>query len=217
MPDGHQRDFHPSPRPEDMRTQAAAYVDAEHRRVHDDLFREHRRQEQRILAFHKGQLQGFERNREQAELRYLQKIKSLDEQQARAAAMLERQHRSIRGRFAGLTKAGRATQQERREAIAEDFDRQRMREHRNLEELKERQFEAEQADRISRAREIKFFRLDHLEDRQKQTRDHQASRELKIDARMQEMKRTAEQALRHELHQLNRQQQEQTRGRPPGG
>jgi hypothetical protein len=198
------------------RPAAAAYVDGEFRRTHADLIHEHRRQEQRLLAFHKSQLQGWSRNRDDSELRHLQKIKSLDEQQARAAAMLERQQRGIRGRMAGLTKAGRATQQERREAIAEDFDRQRMREHGNLEKLKERQFEAEQADRISRAREIKFFRLDHLEDRQKQTRDHQASRELQIDARMQEMKRTAEQALRQELQQLNRQQQEQTRGRTPG-
>ena len=115
-----------------------------------------------------------------------------------------------------LTKAGRAQHQEQREALGERFERERFREHGNLEKLKERQFEAEQADRISRAREIKLFRLDHLEDRQKHTRDHQAGRELQIDARMQEMKRTAEQALRHELQQLNRQQQEQTRGRTPG-
>ena len=37
--------------PDDMRTQAAAYVDAEFRRTQDDLFREHRRQEQRQLAW----------------------------------------------------------------------------------------------------------------------------------------------------------------------
>jgi hypothetical protein len=198
------------------RTVAAAYVDGEFRRTHANLIHEHRRQEQRLLAFHKSQLQGWSRNHDDAELRHLQKIKSLDEQQARAAAMLERQQRGIRGRLAGLTKAGRAQQQEQREALGERFERERFREHGNLEKLKERQFEAEQADRISRAREIKLFRLDHLEDRQKQTRDHQAGRELQIDARMQEMKRTAEQALRHELQQLNRQQQEQTRGRTPG-
>jgi hypothetical protein len=98
------------------RPAAAAYVDGEFRRTHADLIHEHRRQEQRLLAFHKSQLQGWSRNRDDSELRHLQKIKSLDEQQARAAAMLERQQRGIRGRMAGLTKAGRATQQERREA-----------------------------------------------------------------------------------------------------
>jgi hypothetical protein len=42
-----------------MRTQAAAYVDAEFRRTQDDLFTEHRRQEQRQLAWHKDALQSF--------------------------------------------------------------------------------------------------------------------------------------------------------------
>ena len=35
---------------DDIRTQAIAYIDGEHRRVHDDLIHEHRRQEQRLLA-----------------------------------------------------------------------------------------------------------------------------------------------------------------------
>jgi len=56
--------------PDDMRTQAAAYVDAEFSRAQDDLFREHRRQEQRQLAWHNSARQSFARNRELSEQRY---------------------------------------------------------------------------------------------------------------------------------------------------
>ena len=54
--------------PDDIRTQAATYIDGEHRRVHDDLIHEHRRQEQRMLSWEKsgwratpatGKFQGF--------------------------------------------------------------------------------------------------------------------------------------------------------------
>ena len=202
--------------PDDLRSQAAAYVDREFRRAHADLFREQRRQERRELAYHKGQLQSFARNREDAEARHAARIRSLDEQEKRAAALLERQQRSLKGRLQALTKAGRATQRERREAIAEDFERSRMREHRSLEGLKERQFQAEMADRIARARQMKFFRLDNHELRQHHLKQHQATREQKIESRVQAVRHTAEQSLKQELQRLQGNQQEQTSTRAAG-
>ena len=49
--------------PDDMRTQAAAYADSEFRRTKDDLFSEHRRQEQRqrtiFICYRRGEDAGL--------------------------------------------------------------------------------------------------------------------------------------------------------------
>jgi len=86
-----------------MRTQAAC-VDAEFRRRQDDLFREHRGQEQRQLGWHKIILEGFARNRELAERRYVQQMRSIEERRDRIAGRLQCQHRSLGGRLEALTK-----------------------------------------------------------------------------------------------------------------
>src|SRR5713101_1683637 len=96
--------------PDDMRTQAAAYVDSEFRRTHDDLFTEHRRQEQRQLAWHKSRLESFARNREAGEQRYVQRLRSIDEKRDRIAERLQRQHNSMGGRLEAMTKKGRDRQ-----------------------------------------------------------------------------------------------------------
>jgi hypothetical protein len=87
---------------------------------------------------------------------------------------------------------------------------------RQFEALKERQFEAEQRDRISYAQQLKFFRLDHYELRQQQAKHHEATREQKIDDRVQAMRQTAERNLRQELQRVQSQDQQQARGRSPG-
>jgi len=69
-----------------VRTAAAAYIDGDFRRVHADLIHEHRRQEQRELAYHRGQLEGFARNRETAELRYVQRLRSIEEKRQHAVS-----------------------------------------------------------------------------------------------------------------------------------
>jgi hypothetical protein len=196
-----------------VRTAAAAYIDGDFRRVQDDLTHEHRRQEQRELSYHKGQLEGFARNRETAELRYVQRLRSIEEKRDRVADKIKARHNSIGGRLTGMTKAGRERQSAELERLDDRAAVLQGRAHRNFHALSERQFQAEQTDRITRARQIKFFRQDHLDTRQQQTKDHQASREQQIEARAQEIRRhTAEQTLRMEMQRV----QEQTRGRSMG-
>ena len=202
--------------PDDMRTQAAAYVDAEFRRTQDDLFREHRRQEQRQLAWHNSARQSFARNRELSEQRYLQRLKSIEEKRDRIAERLQRQHRSIGGRLEALTKKGRARQADILARLDDRAAALTARATRQFEERKERQFEAEQRERIHDARHVKFIRLDHLELRQQQARHHEETRERKIDDRVQAMRQTAERNLRQELQRLHSQDQQQTRGRSHG-
>ena len=202
--------------PDDMRTQAVAYVDAEFRRTQDDLFREHRQQEQRQLAWHNSARQSFARNRELSEQRYLQRLKSIEERRDRIAERLHRQHRSIGGRLEALTKKGRARQAGILARLDDRAAALTARATRQFEAQKERQFEAEQRERILDARHVKSIRLDHLELRQQQARHHEETRERKIDDRVQAMRQTAERNLRQELQRLQSQDQQQTRGRSPG-
>src|SRR5215208_2689771 len=68
---------------DDIRTQAATYIDGEHRRVHDDLIHEHRRQEQRMLSWEKSRLESHARNREVSGLRYAQRLRTIGEKRDR--------------------------------------------------------------------------------------------------------------------------------------
>lgn len=58
----------------EFRVQVASWIDSDFRRVHDDLIHEHRRQEQRLLAWEKATLESQARNREVAGLRYAQRL-----------------------------------------------------------------------------------------------------------------------------------------------
>src|SRR4051794_25220500 len=195
---------------DDIRTQAATYIDGEHRRVHEDLIHEHRRQEQRMLSWEKSHLESYARNREVSGLRYAQRLRTIEEKRDRIADRIQARHNSIGGRMQALTKKGRQQQAAELQRLDERAERLQAQAGRNYQALTERQFQAEQRDRIRTAREMKDFRHDHEEMRQKHIRDHQASREQKVEARAQNVRRhTAEQALKLELQR----QAEQTRTR----
>jgi hypothetical protein len=109
-----------------------------------------------------------------------------------------------------LTKKGREQQAAELQRLDECAERLQAQAGRNYQALTERQFQAEQRDRIRTARELKDFRRDHEDMRQQHIRDHQANRERKVEGRAQDIRRhTAEQALKLELQR----QAERTRAR----
>jgi hypothetical protein len=75
--------------PDDIRTQAATYIDGEHRRIHDDLIHEHRRQEQRMRSWEKSRLESHARNREVSQLRYAQRLRTIEERRDRIADRIQ--------------------------------------------------------------------------------------------------------------------------------
>jgi hypothetical protein len=195
-----------------VRTQAAAYIDGEFRRVHDDLIHEHRRQEQRMLSWEKSRLESHARNREAAELRYAQRLRTIEARRDRIADRMQARHNSIGGRLEALTKKGRERQAAELQRLDDRAAQLQARAGRNFNALTERQFQAEQRDRIMTAREIKEFRREHDDMRQQHIKDHQASREQKVEARTQQVRRhTAEQTLKLEMQR----QAEQARQRSP--
>src|SRR4051794_3148100 len=148
---------------DDIRTQAATYIDGEFRRVHDDLIHEHRRQEQRMLSWEKSRLESHARNREVAGLRYAPRLRAIEEERDRNAAHFRPRHNSIGGRLAALTKKGREQQAAELQRLDEHAERLQAQAGRNYQALTERQFQVEQRDRIRTARELKDFRHDHEE------------------------------------------------------
>src|SRR3954453_9155353 len=92
---------------DNIRTQAATYIDGEHRSVHDDLIHEHRRQEQRMLSWEKSHLESYARNREVSGLRYAQRLRTIEERRPRTPDRMQPRHNSIGGRLEALTKKGR--------------------------------------------------------------------------------------------------------------
>lgn len=185
---------------DDIRTQAAAYIDGEFRRVHEDLTHEHRRQEQRMLSWEKSRLESHARNREVAELRYAQRLKTIEAKRDRIADRMQARHNSLAGRLEALTKKGRERQAAEMQRLDDRAAQLQRLAGRNYQALTERQFQAEMKDRLLSAREMKTFRHEHEEMRQQHIKDHQASREQKVEARTQNIRRyTAEQALKLEL------------------
>src|SRR2546423_15530787 len=89
---------------DDIRTQAATYIDGEHRRVHDDLIHEHRRQEQRMLSWEKSRLESHARNQEVSGLRYAQRLRTIEAKRDRIADRIQARHNGIGGRLVALTK-----------------------------------------------------------------------------------------------------------------
>ena len=194
-------------RQQDLHDRAAVFVDGAFRSAQQDLVREHLRQEKRILAFHKGQLESFARNRELAEQRYVQRMQRIERGYQRAALAVDKRHNSLAGRLERLTKAGRVRQQTTLEALEERRAKLERTAGANFRRTSERQSQAEQCDRISRARELKLFRQDHLDARQQHRDHHEATRDIKIEVQVEKLRRAAEQNLRQQMQQLRREQE----------
>jgi hypothetical protein len=199
--------------PDPLRKDAAAYVDGEYRRTQNDLFTEHRRQEQRELAMHKTRLESFARNRELSGQRYVQRLRTIEEKRDRIADRLHQQHRSLGGRLEALTKKGRERQADQLQRLDDRAATLTARATRQLEARKERQFEAEQSNRITYARQLKTLRQDHYGFRLEQTRRHIQTRDVKIDDRVRAMKLSMERSLRQEFQRQQADDRQRTAGR----
>ena len=120
---------------------------------------------------------------------------------------------SIGGRLAALTKKGRERQAAELERLNDRAHQLQAKAHRNYQALTERQFQNEQRDRMLTAHHVQFYRFENYQHRQEQIKLHQATREQKIEAKVQQIRReTAERLLRHEM-QRARTQAEQVRSR----
>lgn len=181
-----------------LRKVAAAWIDGNFHERQQTLVREHRRLERNMLVWEQAQHKRSAWNAKEAEDRYLQRIRTIDERRDRIADRIYSQHNSIAGRLAAMTKKGRAAQAEQIERLDDRADQLRQQAGRNLSNLNDRMFRRDMEDRVFRARQIKLFRVDHMDARLTQTQRHQQSRDRMIDDRVQAMQRVIEKERRQQ-------------------
>jgi len=185
---------------------AEAHVLAQFKQQQADQIAEHRRQTARLRTQHREQSTSLKGREGEAIDRHRHDIKTIDDREQQALKEFDVKRRSLTGRAAELVR-GKAHFDGRREEMQKKFESDRLHKHRDLEALKERQFTAQQEQRLKHARErldmMKTHRQHRDETRQQQDRD----RPRLVAERQRAVERNAEIERGHK--------QEQTRERGP--
>lgn len=166
---------------------ATADIEERHKRQRAEQQAEHRRQTAEVRLRHQAETRSLRSNETVALERHHERVRILDRQEGKALDRLAAERNSLFGRFKGQKHFD-----ERREAVKERFESERMNEHRKLEALKESQFKVAQAKRLEQARERKQTFDDHRKDRQGLQQQQQAARPKMVQERAQAMTKAAE-------------------------
>ena len=160
--------------------QAMASQDGDFRtRADDDIGRDFKRQNAELLQgqtlqfsaswrHRKREMDSFAENRAEAIKQHAARIEAINSGEVKAAQELAKKQNSIGGRLSRLTRKGRDRQEQERQGLAESFENQRMKQHRDLAALQERQTENEQKARLRNGQELKAMREGHVSAREKQ-------------------------------------------------
>jgi hypothetical protein len=116
----------------------------------------------------KREMDSFAENRAEAIKQHAARIEAINGREVKAAQELAKKQNSIGGRLSGLTKKGRDRQERERQGLAEKFEQERFKKHRDLAALQERQTANEQKARLRNGQELKAMREGHVAARGKQ-------------------------------------------------
>ncbi|MCW6512306.1 hypothetical protein [Lichenifustis flavocetrariae] len=183
-------------RERDLRRAAGKEIEQRHKRQLSDQQAEHRRQTSQIRSRHQAETRSLRSNEDMALERHHHAVKGIDERERRTLADFD-------GRRAGLTGwlgeriPGRRQENDRLRAdLARGFEAERLTKHRDLEALKERQFNVAQTARLEQAKERKDMMTGHhadrtkLQDRQMTDRPLQIERQARVMERVRDMEVT---------------------------
>jgi hypothetical protein len=129
----------------------------------------------------------------------------------KAAQELAKKQNSIGGRLSGLTKKGRDRQEQERQGLAEKFENDRMKQHRDLAARQERQAENEQKARLRYGMELKAMREGHVATRSEQRGWQDTNRPRLIERSVTARRQEAAQTLRQERQMQDREREPLTR------
>ncbi len=147
-------------RDDEIRKRAEVFVDARQKAQQADQVKAHRHQTDQLRTQHQAETQSHRNNATDAEADHTQRIKSIDSVERSNLDDLDTRRRSLAGRVTAIVKGpGHYSREEK--AITERHEAERMRQHRNHEGQKERQFEAAQTARLRQARERLSIRTCH--------------------------------------------------------
>jgi hypothetical protein len=152
----------------EFRTRAADEVGKDFQRQSTELLQGQRLQFSASWKHRARELESYAANRAEAIRQHADRVKAIDEREKSASIDLSKKHNSIGGRLSGLTRTGRARQEQERQGLAEKFENQRMKQHRDLAALQERQTANEQKARERYGQEHKAMREGHLSARSTQ-------------------------------------------------
>ena len=194
-----------------LRDRAAAHVEANFKAQRDAQEKDHAREADRITNVRRQEIRSFDNNRAEALRQHERAVAALDANERKAMQDLGNRQRGLGGRVAGLVRPGQQEQQ--RQAVADNYEKQRLEKHIGLEGLKERQDRARIQATQRHDMNAKTMQEQHQKDRRDLTQRQEASRERLTEERTAAMKKAAEQKLQQEMQRLQEQRQEQQQGR----
>jgi hypothetical protein len=185
---------------------AAAYVAERQKAQQADAIAEQRRQTDRLRNQHREETRSLKRNESTALDRHWHAIKRIDGAERRALDEFDVKRASLTGRAVELAK-GKDHYDRQRAEIGKRHEADRMKQHRDLEALKERQFKIAQDTRLRQAQERKAIFDKHRDERRDLTKTQEADRPRQIEDRKQAFNKAAE------LQQTHKQERTQEQAR----
>jgi hypothetical protein len=146
----------------DFRTRAAEDVGRDFKRQSAELLQGQRLEFSTSWRQRQREIDSFAANRAEAIKQHAARIEAINGREVQAAQELAKKQNSIGGRLSGLTRKGRDRQEQERTALTEKFESQRMKQHRDLAALQERQTANEQKARLRYGQEQKAMREGHV-------------------------------------------------------
>jgi hypothetical protein len=182
----------------EFHTRAAADVRDDFKRQNHDLVQGQGLQYSAVSRQRTRELESFTANRAEAIRHHAGRIEEINSREVKAAQELAKKQNSIGGRLSGLTKKGRDRQEQERQGLADRFENDRMKQHRDLAARQERQAENEQKARLRYGMELKAMREGHVATRSTQRGWQDTNRPRLIERSVAAQRQEATQTLRQE-------------------
>jgi hypothetical protein len=184
---------------------AEAHVAAQFKLQQADQIAEHRRQTSRLRTQHQEQSSSLKSREGEAIDRHWNDVRTIDDRERQALKEFDVKRASLTGRAVELVK-GKAHFEGRREEVQNKFESDRLHKHRDLEALKERQFTAQQEQRLKHARERLDMMKTHRQHRDETQQQHDRDRPRLVGERQNAVARNAE------IERGHKQEQKRERG-----
>jgi hypothetical protein len=152
----------------DFRTRAADEVGNDFKRQSAELLQGQRLQFFPSWKHRARELESYAANRAEAIRQDAARIEAINSREVKATQELVKKHNRIGGRLSTFTKKSRDRQEQERQGLAEKFEAQRMKQHRDRAALQERQTANEQKARLRYGQVHKAMREGHVSARNEQ-------------------------------------------------
>jgi hypothetical protein len=195
----------------EFHTRAAADVRDDFKRQNHDLVHGQGLQYSAVSRQRTRELESFAANRAEAIRHHAGRIEEINSREVKAAQELAKKQNSIGGRLSAFTKKGRDRQEQERQGLAEKFENDRMKQHRDLAALQERQAGNEQKARLRYGMELKAMREGHVATRSEQRGWQDTNRPRLIERSVTARRQEAAQTLRQERLTQDREREPLTR------